>query len=54
MDHNKDNIYEVEVVNINTNDGESAQPISVVQTNIVYLKMTPRRYSSKQFSQRNR
>ena len=35
MDHNKDNIYEVEVVNINTNDGESAQPISVVQTNII-------------------
>ena len=35
MDHNRDNIYEVEVVNINTNDGEAAQPISVVQTNII-------------------
>ena len=35
IDHNLDNIYEVEVVNINTNDGEAAQPISVVQTNII-------------------
>ncbi|MDA8640292.1 thrombospondin type 3 repeat-containing protein, partial [Flavobacteriaceae bacterium] len=35
QDHNRDNIYEVEVVNINTNDGESAKPISVTQTNLV-------------------
>ena len=35
MDANGDNIYEVEVVNINTNDGESTMPISVMQTNIV-------------------
>ena len=35
MDHNQDNIYEVEVVNINTNDGEATQPISIVQTNII-------------------
>ena len=35
QDHDQDNIYEVEVVNINTNDGESAKPISVTQTNLV-------------------
>ena len=35
IDHNRDNIYEVEVVNINTNDGEATQPISVNQTNII-------------------
>ena len=34
MDHNRDNIYEVEVVNINTNDGESSLPISTMQTNL--------------------
>ena len=35
LDHNQDNIYEVEVVNINTNDGESTLPLSVIQTNLV-------------------
>ena len=35
QDHNRDNIYEVDVVNINTNDGEAAQPIVVQQTNIL-------------------
>ena len=35
QDHNGDNIYEVEVVNINTNDGESASPLSVTQNNLV-------------------
>ena len=41
MDHNRDNIYEVDVVNINTNDGEAAQPISVQQTNLVVPENTP-------------
>jgi len=35
QDHNRDNIYEVDVVNINTNDGEAAQPIVIQQTNIL-------------------
>ena len=35
QDHNKDNIYEVDVVNINTEDGDSTQPIPVTQTNLV-------------------
>jgi len=35
QDHNRDNIYEVEVVNVNTNDGESISPLSVTQTNLV-------------------
>ena len=34
QDHNRDNIYEVDVVNINTNDGEAAQPVVVQQTNL--------------------
>ena len=41
IDHNRDNIYEVEVVNINTNDGEATQPISVNQTNIVVPENNP-------------
>ena len=35
QDHNRDNIYEVDVVNINTNDGEAAQPIVIQQSNIL-------------------
>ncbi|MDC1060958.1 thrombospondin type 3 repeat-containing protein [Flavobacteriaceae bacterium] len=35
QDHNRDNIYEVDVVNINTEDGDSTQPIPVTQTNLV-------------------
>ena len=35
QDHNKDNIYEVDIVNINTEDGDSTQPIPVTQTNLV-------------------
>ncbi|MGB1450011.1 MAG: BspA family leucine-rich repeat surface protein, partial [Flavobacteriaceae bacterium] len=41
QDHNRDNIYEVEVVNINTNDGEAAQPIVVQQTNIIIPENDP-------------
>jgi len=41
QDHNKDNLYEVDVVNINTNDGEPAQPIAVMQTNIVVPEGDP-------------
>ena len=41
MDHNRDNIYEVDVVNINTEDGDSTQPIAVTQTNLVVPENTP-------------
>ena len=41
MDHNRDNIYEVDVVNINTEDGDSTQPIPVTQTNIVVPENNP-------------
>ena len=41
MDHNKDNIYEVDVININTEDGDSTQPIPVTQTNIVVPENSP-------------
>jgi len=41
QDHNRDNIYEVEVVNINTNDGDTQQPISVIQTAIVVPEGDP-------------
>ena len=34
-DHNKDNIYEVEVININTEDGDSNVPVVVTQTQLV-------------------
>ena len=40
-DHNKDNIYEVDVININTEDGDSTQPIPVTQTNIVVPENSP-------------
>ena len=40
-DHNGDNIYEVEVVNINTNDGESSLPISINQTNLLVPENDP-------------
>ena len=40
-DHNKDNIYEVDVININTEDGDSTQPIPVTQTNIVVPENNP-------------
>ena len=40
-DHNGDNIYEVEVANINTNDGESSLPISVNQTNLLVPENDP-------------
>ena len=36
-----DNIYQVDVININTEDGDSTQPIPVTQTNIVVLKNSP-------------
>ena len=41
QDHNRDNIYEVDVVNINTNDGEAAQPVVVQQTNIMVPENDP-------------
>ncbi|MDB9823786.1 BspA family leucine-rich repeat surface protein [Flavobacteriaceae bacterium] len=41
QDHNRDNIYEVDVVNINTEDGDSTQPIAVTQTNLVVPENTP-------------
>ncbi len=41
QDHNQDNIYEVDVVNINTEDGDSTQPIPVTQTNIVVPENKP-------------
>ena len=41
MDHNRDNIYEVDVININTEDGDSTQPIPVTQTNIVVPENSP-------------
>ncbi len=41
MDHNRDNIYEVDVININTEDGDSTQPIPVTQTNIVVPENNP-------------
>ena len=41
QDHNRDNIYEVDVVNINTNDGEAAQPIVIQQTNILIPENDP-------------
>jgi surface protein len=41
QDHNKDNIYEVDVVSINTEDGDSSQPIVVTQTNIVVPENAP-------------
>ena len=41
QDHNRDNIYEVDVVNINTNDGEAAQPIVIQQTNILVPENDP-------------
>ena len=40
-DHNRDNIYEVDVININTEDGDSTQPIPVTQTNIVVPENDP-------------
>ena len=40
-DHNGDNIYEVDVININTEDGDSTQPIPVTQTNIVVPENNP-------------
>ena len=40
-DHNRDNIYEVDVININTEDGDSTQPIPVTQTNIVVPENNP-------------
>jgi len=41
QDHNKDNIYEVDVVNINTNDGDASVPIPVTQTTIVVPENNP-------------
>ncbi|CAI8193134.1 MAG: Alpha-agarase [Flavobacteriaceae bacterium] len=41
VDHNRDNIYEVDVININTEDGDSTQPIPVTQTNIVVPENNP-------------
>ena len=41
QDHNRDNIYEVDVVNVNTNDGEAAQPIVIQQTNILVPENDP-------------
>ena len=35
QDHNQDNIYEVEVVNVNTEDGDTNVPVVVTQTNLV-------------------
>ena len=40
-DHNRDNIYEVDVININTEDGDATQPIPVTQTNIVVPENNP-------------
>ena len=34
-DHNKDNIYEVEVININTEDGDTNVPVVLTQTQLV-------------------
>ena len=41
QDHNRDNVYEVQVANINTNDGDTQQPISVIQTAIVVPEGDP-------------
>ena len=41
QDHNRDNVYEVKVANINTNDGDTQQPISVIQTAIVVPEGDP-------------
>ncbi|MDB2325556.1 BspA family leucine-rich repeat surface protein [Flavobacteriaceae bacterium] len=35
QDHNRDNIYEVEVINVNTEDGDTNVPVVVTQTNLV-------------------
>ena len=35
QDHNQDNIYEVEVVNVNTEDGDTNVPVVVTQNNLV-------------------
>ena len=41
QDHNRDGIYEVEVININTADGEATMPIVVTQSNIVVPENDP-------------
>jgi len=35
QDHNRDNIYEVEVINVNIEDGDTNVPVVVTQTNLV-------------------
>ena len=49
MDHNKDNIYEVEVVTSTPTMENLHNPSRWFKRTLLYLKMTLQRYSSKQF-----